>query len=171
MPVAIQTTMWWKVLGQRGYEIVFYVSFVCGHYFVQYRFMQVCIFYLFFWKPRFLSVNVCCFLLWKIRTFEREFVLQTCSCIFENFWNMQLDVITYGSICGKCFMICTCRTFQTYRMSCALWFCSHFTKTICQNIELHSQNNYRIIMKNCFQRSFCVLKISFIKKRTEYLQN
>ena len=106
------------MLRQRSYEILFYVSFVCGHYFLQYKFMQVCIFYLFFWKPRFLSINVSCFLLWKIRTFEREFVLQTCSCIFENFWNMQPDVITYGSICGKYFMICTCSHMWIFTATC-----------------------------------------------------
>ena len=33
---------------KRNCEIVFHTLFVCGLYFVQYRFMQVCIFYQFF---------------------------------------------------------------------------------------------------------------------------
>ena len=37
-----------------GYKTVFY-TFVCGRYFVQYEFRQVCIFYLFFWKTSPLS--------------------------------------------------------------------------------------------------------------------
>ena len=44
----------------RSYEIVFYALFVCRHYFVQYGFIQVCIFYLFFWKTSFLSSSAFC---------------------------------------------------------------------------------------------------------------
>ena len=42
-------------LFQKSYEIVFYALFVYSHYFVQYEFMQVSIFYICFWKTSFLS--------------------------------------------------------------------------------------------------------------------
>ena len=37
----------------RSYETVFHALFVCGHYFAHYGFIQVCIFYQFFWKTIF----------------------------------------------------------------------------------------------------------------------
>ena len=39
----------------------FYALFACGHCFVQYEFIQVCILYLFFWKTRFSSFCVLVF--------------------------------------------------------------------------------------------------------------
>ena len=47
---------------QRSYEIVFRALFVCGHDFVQFAFMQVCIFYRFFWRTSFLSSCILGFL-------------------------------------------------------------------------------------------------------------
>ena len=40
-----------------------YALFLCGHYLIQYRFIQVCIFYLFFWKTSFFAfLRFVCFL-------------------------------------------------------------------------------------------------------------
>ena len=44
----------WLVLSLRSYEMVFHALFVCGHYFVQYWFIEACIFYRFFWESSFL---------------------------------------------------------------------------------------------------------------------
>ena len=35
-----------------------YILFACGHYFVQYGFIYVCIFHLFFWKTRLSSFSI-----------------------------------------------------------------------------------------------------------------
>ena len=34
-----------------------YTLFLCGHYFIQNRFIQVCIFYLFFWRTSFFCLS------------------------------------------------------------------------------------------------------------------
>ena len=49
-----------RKLFQRSYEIVFYALVLWGHYFIQYGFIQVCTFYLFFWKTSFLSFCAYC---------------------------------------------------------------------------------------------------------------
>ena len=43
----------------RSQKIVFYALFLCGHYFIQYGFIQVCIFYLFFGKTIFFVFTAC----------------------------------------------------------------------------------------------------------------
>ena len=43
-----------------SYEIVLPALFVCGHYFVQHGSVQVCTFYLFFWKTSFSSSCAFC---------------------------------------------------------------------------------------------------------------
>ena len=48
---------------RRKWEIGFHALFLCGLYFVQYGFIQVCIFYRFFWKTGFFIVlHFLCFL-------------------------------------------------------------------------------------------------------------
>ena len=48
-----QLCFYWIMQSERSYEFLFYALFFFSHYFVQYGLIQVCIFYLFFWKTRF----------------------------------------------------------------------------------------------------------------------
>ena len=51
----------WNVsIVSRSYEIVLHALFVCDHYFFQYGFIQVCIFYRFFWKTSILPFGTFC---------------------------------------------------------------------------------------------------------------
>ena len=56
-------------------EIVLYTLPVCGHYFVQYGFICVCIFYLIFWKASFSSLCVFCVCLLCFSVFSGFFCL------------------------------------------------------------------------------------------------
>ena len=71
---AIQLT---HIVTYRNYEIVFYASFVRIHYFVQYGFIEVCIFYLFFQKTSFLSFFLLLNLIWFqfLKTFDNICVI------------------------------------------------------------------------------------------------
>ena len=48
-----QLCFYWIIQSERSYEFLFYALFFFSHCFVQYGFIQVSIFYLFFWKTRF----------------------------------------------------------------------------------------------------------------------
>ena len=64
--------------------------FMCGHYFVQYGFIKVCIFYRFFWKLVFLSFrSFLCFLI-QCEFYNHCYVAVGVRCSVFLFWNILL---------------------------------------------------------------------------------
>ena len=79
-----------------SYEIAFYALFFRSHFFVQYGFIQVCIFYLFFWKTSFLSFCAfCVFCLSWIRPNLNQLLHHLCNHYLYSRWQV-LCVFTYN---------------------------------------------------------------------------
>ena len=85
-----------------SHEIAFYALFFHGHFFVPYGFIQVCIFYLFFWKTSFLSsCAFCVFCLSWIRPNLNQLLQHLCNhylysrcqvlCVFSYNFSIQLN--------------------------------------------------------------------------------
>ena len=125
--------------------MVFSALFLRGHYFIQYGFIQVCTFYLFFWKTSFFCLPVL-------------FVFSACfefDVIFMNFCNICIIIIYILGVRYPVFVL-------TYHFSI-----KQFVRTDTGHKNLITAIN----KKNMPPGSFWFLQIPFIKKNVEHLQN
>ena len=148
--INILLTFWWYHTHLdhnliRSYETVFYELFLCGHYFIQYRFLQVYVFFLFLWKTSSFCLSA-------------YFVFSACSA---------LDVIfiNFCSICVISIYIVGVR-YSVFSSRLSL-----LTQTISKDRYQAIKTWLQLLIKSMPAGSFWVLKIISIKKNVEHLQN